>query len=88
MPKLSLKTYKGARHRLTKVIERFEIATKNDNTPHTVRTLAYLHQVLQGYFKIDQDDRIEALEKFAEEGGFDRAKFANRKTGKAANSRL
>ena len=76
MPRLTLNNPVKARKRLAKVINSYEIDTETDGTPPTVRvrTLAYMHQVLQGYFKIDVDERIEELERFAEQGGFRRAK--------------
>ena len=73
MPKLPLKTQRQAQNALTKVLRHYQLSLSETPTPHEVRTVAYLHQVLQGYFKIDVNDRIDELEAFAELGGFERA---------------
>lgn len=74
MPKRTLSSYKGARYNLAKLIEQYKIKAEKDLTPHAMRTICYAFQTLAQYFKLDQEQRIEDLEKFAEEGGFKRAK--------------
>ena len=74
MPKRTLSSYKGARYILGKLIEDYKLKAEKDMSPPHFRNLCYAFQVLAGYFKLDFEERLEELEKFAELGGFERIK--------------
>ena len=74
MPKLTLNTSVKARKRFAKLIDQYEDSFTEGLTPPHFRNLCYAHQVLQQYYKIDIDERLEELEQFAAQGGFTRAR--------------